>query len=208
MTLPRTKILKRTTRNVDARLFLIATEGARTEPAYFERLREVWVTHPSRVHVEIVDAGPENLSAAQHVLERLTARAAELGAQEIDSCWLVFDIDRQPVKTLKMVAKEARQKGYSLAVSNPCFELWLLLHFADADGTEIKGPSFEKRLREVLGGYNKARLPAERFEVAGVEAAIERARGLVGDPAEAWPATPPATQVHRLVEELRAVQAR
>ncbi len=208
MSLPRTKLLKRTTRNVDARIFLIATEGAKTEPSYFEWLRGVWITNPSRVHIEVVDPGSDNLSAAQHIIERLSARAAELGVQDIDSCWLVFDVDRQPQKSLKQVLQRARQKGYELAVSNPCFELWLLLHVDDPGDAADECKVYEQRLRVTLGGYNKARLPTERFDATSIEAAIQRAKALDVAPAEAWPSKPPATHVYRLIEELRTAQQR
>jgi len=42
--------------------------------------------------------------------------------------WLVIDTDRWPAKTLHRIAKYCQRKGWGIAISNPCFELWLYLH--------------------------------------------------------------------------------
>lgn len=54
---------------------------------------------------------------------------------EIDEFWCVFDVEC-PVQHpgLSDVARRAEQEGIGLAVSNPCFELWLALHFKDHTG--------------------------------------------------------------------------
>lgn len=59
MSLPRTRLLKRTTRNVDARLFLVATEGARTEPAYLA------IRRAKALHVAPAEAWPSKPPATQ-----------------------------------------------------------------------------------------------------------------------------------------------
>jgi hypothetical protein len=56
---------------------------------------------------------------------------------EIDEVWCVFDVEwpkNDPdveKKALKEAVEEARKGGVKLAISNPCFELWLILHFQD-----------------------------------------------------------------------------
>lgn len=51
----------------DASLFVIATEGAKTEPAYFEAFKS------PRVRIEVLPTSEDNRSAPKHVVERLRA---------------------------------------------------------------------------------------------------------------------------------------
>ena len=53
-------------------------------------------------------------------------------ADEIDEYWCVFDVEwpnNHP--NLRGVIRQARDNDIKLAISNPCFELWLILHFRD-----------------------------------------------------------------------------
>jgi hypothetical protein len=59
-------------------------------------------------------------------------RVSETVSGEVDEYWCVFDVE-QPLNhpdLLKAIDK-ARANGINLAVSNPCFELWLILHHQD-----------------------------------------------------------------------------
>ena len=50
-----------------------------------------------------------------------------------DELWLVIDKDRWTEAMLSRVATECAQDEYMhMALSNPCIELWLLLHLVDA----------------------------------------------------------------------------
>ncbi|SDG32219.1 RloB-like protein [Lentzea fradiae] len=77
-------------------------------------------------------------------------------------------------------------------MSDPCFELWLLLHFKAHNAFIEKGKSACALLAEYVPGYDK-RLDFSRFDDR-VEAAIKRAKEL--------PAGNPSTDVWRLVEML------
>ena len=46
--------------------------------------------------------------------------------------WVVFDRDAHP--SFVQAINEAETQGISIAYSNPCFELWVLLHYRDDDG--------------------------------------------------------------------------
>ena len=84
-------------------------------------------------------------------------------------------------------------------MSNPCFELWLLLHVADVQQPVAQCAGVEARLRAALGGYNKTNVPVEKL-LPRVREAISRAKKL--DPGgNGWPQDV-GTQVHELVEAL------
>ncbi len=46
-----------------------------------------------------------------------------------DEFWCVFDVDEHP--RLEQASELAAASDINLAISNPCIELWFLLHFAD-----------------------------------------------------------------------------
>ncbi|NNN21700.1 MAG: RloB domain-containing protein [Acidimicrobiales bacterium] len=64
------------------------------------------------------------------------ARRRNTGEEsEIDEIWCVFDLEwptNHP--DLNDSGERARQAGIKVAISNPCFELWLILHFQDHYG--------------------------------------------------------------------------
>ncbi len=74
----------------------------------------------------------------------------------------------------------ARQKGVSVALSKPCFEIWLLLHHVDEARLESHPACehVERALRTRLGEYNKTNLKPEHFSLASVADACARARRL------------------------------
>jgi len=113
------------------------------------------------------------------------------------------------------VAQLCAQKGYFLGLSNPCFELWLLLHVAsirdystnDRDAflanKKIQGDrtKLECEIVKILGEYNKANLKPRLF-LPGIENAVVQARALDLHPARRWPDYL-GTRVYLLVENMR-----
>ncbi len=190
----RTKLLDRNYNNRDAKLFVIATEGSKTECQYFKMFQD------SRIHIEILATGKANDSAPQHVIERLNefSRKYDLGKE--DTLWLVSDVDEWGEKNLSLVCRQARQKNYQLAISNPCFEAWLCLHFGDLEPTDLTCQDLKKRLRVILGQYNSSNLQTEAFR-SQVNAAIQRAKELHPDPNQNWTPTP-GSHVYRVVEKI------
>lgn len=213
MKIERTRLTRRGGGQRDARLFVIAAEGSVTEKQYFEALRDREVIDPRRVRIEVIGAADDTASAPQHVLSRLDGfeRRHSLN-RDIDQLWLVVDVDhwREPghVQNLVEMFQAALQKQYFVAVSNPCFELWLLLHFTgDVSGIDVikeprgAGTRCIEGLRQVCGSYSKSSLQVERYTRERVVAAIDRARALDTTPDDRWPRTA-GTHVYRLAHEL------
>lgn len=155
----------------DSRLFVIATEGAKREVSYFEYL----VRENQRIKVKVLSPGgsEENKSSPKWVLDRASRFVEEFGLAENDQLWLVIDVDRWPEETLHELGKEClKVKSWNLAISNPCFEVWLMLHYFEIDKSDVKTCSELKTLlgSKINGGYT--------VEVAArnVEKAIIRAK--------------------------------
>lgn len=191
----RTKLLDRKHDRRSAKLFVIATEGKDTEKQYFEMFGS------RKVKVEILATGDDNKSAHEYVLERLDKFKDLYDFDEEDEFWLVLDVDRWVKKEqLIAICPQARQKGYQLAISNPCFEIWLCLHFSDLFPEDRTCKHFEARLRNILGSYNKSNLDVLAY-TPNVKSAIVRSRSLDLNLNEYW-TSQLGTRVYKLVESI------
>lgn len=177
---------------------LIVCEGSRTEPDYFNDLRRA---ERRPIELVIVPAGkPRTVVKKAVEMQREARRKAKrdpfLGYDEV---WCVFDIDDHPLVPDAM--QQARDNRIELAVSNPCFELWALLHFQDHQA-HIERARLRDICREHMPNYDKV-LP---FSVLSrtVEDAIRRAEEL--DRIQDHRGTPggnPSTGIYRLVRSIR-----
>ena len=153
----------------DARLIVIASEGKDTERIYFKALAKEY-TNP-RVHVHILERSvdEQNNSSPEYVLKQLNGYKSLYDLEADDELWLVVDKDQWKDKMLSCVAMEcALEVSMHMALSNPCFELWLLLHLEDAVSltpeeqmlwkenrrkSKNADPYLKVRLRQKMGSY-------------------------------------------------------
>ena len=188
----------------DARLIVIASEGKDTERIYFKALAKEY-SNP-RVHVHILERSvdEQNNSSPEHVLKQLNDYKSQYELEADDELWLVVDKDRWTEAMLSRVATECSQEvAMHMALSNPCFELWLLLHIEDValltpeeqkqwmenrKKSKNTDPYLKARLRQKMGSYHESSYDAQTLMVH-VENAIERARTLDKNPNDRWPQT-------------------
>lgn len=143
--LPRGRSTKKRSRG---KRYLIVTNGKVTEKEYFERLVDLYGLR-GRV---VIDKG-----AAGRDPKTLVERAADLKAKEDkearrerfdswESVWAVTDVD-----ALSMFAAQqlARQEAVGLAVSNPCFEVWLIDHMIVCPESCSETKACEKKAQEL-----------------------------------------------------------
>lgn len=176
--------------------FIIAVEGAVTEPQYFAMLDDQQVAIKLKVLKSTSDSAPT------HVLQRMRKFLKKEALSGNDEAWLVVDRDSWPEDQLDALWRwtiEKPQRG--LALSNPSFELWLLLHFESATGITTKREVVE-HLQRFVPDYEKA-LERRSVFVDGIDGAIVRARSRDVPPCESWPKTFGITTVYRLVEKIR-----
>lgn len=183
---------------------LIACEGKRTEKGYFSHIR-----HSERlpINLEIISVNdPSALLDRALELKADSQRDARRFSDDtrlFDEIWCVFDVDRHP--RLDQVKSRAQASSIHVAISNPCFELWVLLHFQDYRKPETCA-TVQQLLNSHLPEYTKA-LPCERI-MSLSDGAIARARGL-----DHWQETRnnlggnPSTQVYKLLEKLRSYRS-
>lgn len=181
---------------------LIVCEGEVTEPEYLRTFRAAQGAQTVRIRVEAPGGDPQALVRRAVVL-RDEAAADALRAQDenfrFDEVWCVFDVDEHA--RLQEAVRVAAAEDIRLAVSNPCFELWLLLHFAD-HGSHAERKRIRDHLRKHLPAYGKH----VRFEPlsGGYEAAVKRAAELDRrHEAAGTQGGNPSTGVYRLTERIR-----
>ena len=200
----------------DARLIVIASEGKDTERIFFKALAKEY-TNP-RVHVHILERSEDeqNSSSPEHVLKQLNDYKGHYELESDDELWLVVDRDRWTEAMLSRVATECAQNNFMhVALSNPCIELWLLLHLVDATlltseeeqlwmdnrrKSKNADPYLKVRLRQEMGSYHESSYDAKML-IEHVDVAIARAEALDKNPADRWPQTL-GTRVYLLAESV------
>jgi hypothetical protein len=159
----------------DDRLFIVACDDTYAPKQYFNFFKL------TRVQVHVVETpADENTCHAVDVLQRLEI----IDHEEDDERWMLLDTDHYVsgphVKDFRRVIKEAGEKGIFVALSRPCFELWLLLHHTEKEMvSELPdAKSVERALRELLGGYNKTNLKREHYPLELVTKACIKAKAM------------------------------
>lgn len=157
--------------------FVIFCEGQRTEPEYLNALKmQPFVRDVAAVDLRVETghggAVPRTLVAlASDARSRATTEDGE-----IDEFWCVFDVEwPRNHPGLAEAISQAERNGIRVAVSNPCFELWLILHFQDHGVWLDNGEACE--LRQRLDGSTGKGVDAARY-LPFVTAAAARAAEL------------------------------
>lgn len=157
----------------DASLVVIASEDRYAVRQYFDFFES------TRIQFRVLET-LDGKSSPEHVLERLNEyiKAFEIG--EGDAFWVVCDCDHwaeaNHIQNLTHVLRECRKKHIEVAISNPCFDLWLLLHFADFPGENmLTCDEVADRLRTAAGGYDKTKFYNLPIDNEKVLVAVKRA---------------------------------
>jgi RloB-like protein len=182
----------------DANLIVIASEDTHAVRQYFDFFRS------TRIQFKVLETD-EGKSAPEHVLARIRDYMTEYEIGAGDQFWLVLDCDHWVtsghVKNLVRVMRECRQKGIRIALSQPCFELWLLLHFAEFPTEKtLTRALVEKRIRGAVGAYDKTKVYKLPLDNKRVKAAVQRSKA--NQHASSEIPDRPQTAVHCIIEDL------
>lgn len=178
-------------------MFIIATEGRKTEPAYFRM--GIFRSRERPVRVQVLNR--TSSSSPQAVLGRMSRHLRSYQRQEGDEAWLVVDRDQWKVKDLEVLHAWSESDNYkNLAVSNPQFEYWLVLHFEDGNRISNKAECLSC-LRRHIPNYDKSNLPVSKFTATRVERAVERAKSKDNPRCDKWPVRT-GTTVYRIAEKI------
>lgn len=181
---------------------LIVCEGRETERGYFKAFKQA-VRNPL-VHIDIAKETGVPLTVVQIAIDLRAEAEAEAKRNrdenlKYDEVWGVFDVDDHP--NLERARSLAREGAIHLAVSNPCFELWALLHFRD-QRAHVERHKLRAMVQEHLPGYEKS-LDFSRVH-SGYTEACARAEALAREAERSGtPGRNPSTGVHHLTESIR-----
>jgi hypothetical protein len=164
----------------ERRTVVVFCEGVASEPDYINGLKRLPnIRGNTAVDIEVATEQGVPLTLVRLAIDRIRD-------DEVDECWCVFDVEwPKHHPNLQQAIALAADHGIRLVVSNPCFELWLLLHFeeqtafmntCDAErrsrrlegrtGKRIDADSYMPRRREAAGRAAKL---ADRHERNGTE---------------------------------------
>ncbi len=174
------------------RLFILSTEGSNTEPQYFGMFNDDNTVIHGRL---LKHRGP----APTTVLREMKRYLNNQDLRKDDEAWLVVDKDRWQDTQLQLLCDWSQSdERYGLAVSNPMFEYWLVLHFEDGNGIS-SARDCTSRLKRHLPDYDKT-LQVEILR-PNVSTALSRAENRDNPPCTDWPRNT-GTTVYRLVKAL------
>ena len=162
------------------RTVLVFCEGRRTEPDYLRALKQ----QPEVRDVASVDIqiSQKTTGSVPLTLVKAAAEARERSFDEkgeVDEVWCLFDIEwPKNHPNLPEALNLAKARDIRIAYSNPCFELWLALHFSDQtawidtnaatglrrshDGSSDKGVDSGKYMPRRADAARRARLLEEK----------------------------------------------
>lgn len=114
---------------------IIVCDDSVTAPAYFDALKRE-VKSVVTLHITPASCGRSSPGA---VVNRAIAEREQLlrglrgKERERDSVWVVLDLEHEPHRRnqAKQEKQRAEAKGVEVALSDPCYEVWTLLHLED-----------------------------------------------------------------------------
>jgi hypothetical protein len=168
------------------RVILVICEGE-TEECYINLLKK-WYKSPIRIISHI-----EGTKITQTLVESRTRELKISRWDKVTTC-LMYDMDVQAVNKKLMTCKA------ELLLSNPCFEIWPLLHAKDQKST-VTSEALIKELRNsasVWKNYSKSYFTdtQQAFLKSNTHIAVERAMRLKDY-------KNPSTGIYKLIEILK-----
>lgn len=182
----------------------VFVEGEKTEDGYLLPWRR---DLRDRVLVTVDGyrgAAPLSLVERAVATKRETEREEAHGrGRSYDEIWCVFDRDVHP--NVDEALALAERHGISVVLSNPCIELWFILHFEDQTAS-IHRHDAQRRATDLLGCGKALTVAVAEGLVARFDGARTRAHALdlkhAGDGSP--PRSNPSSDMWRLIDRIRA----
>ena len=131
----------------------IICEGSETEVNYFRRFR----TRYSNIDIRPITSKHKSaLHLVSHATD--TIKQEPYYPEDGDQIWCVFDRNGNTNEELQKAEAIATRCGYSIAFSNPAFELWYLLHFTNQQAyiSDVDALLAKLNTGDYMPKYNKS----------------------------------------------------
>lgn len=197
--------LRRRAARIDQRArFVILCEGELTEPHYLKAFARL----PSVRAVATLDIRGMGYEP-RRLVEEAVEEAKEVRRQErrqgsgATQYWCVFDVEAPTQHhRLREAVQMARDNQIEVAISNPCFELWLLLHYIDHESW-IANEACRTLRRGQDGAQGKALDGAAYMQrLANATRRSRRLETLHERAGREFPDNNPSSNVHRLLHAI------
>ncbi len=132
------------------RKIVIVCEGEKTEINYFNGFK----TRGSGVEIIPVHGRCTDPKSIVDFAEKRRESRWDIDPSKGDGLWCVFDVDENENHDLKNASEHAKTKNIQIALSNPCIELWFLLHYCQI-WSQISRGDAKKRLKTFMRDYEK-----------------------------------------------------
>lgn len=195
-------------RKIQPEHHLIVTEGTKTEPEYFNAIKEVInQKYSERIHLEIQGKGKNTV-----MLFEAAKKLAEENPNGCKHVWVVYDKDDFPAEQFNITEElcnkySTEERKYHAIWSNQCIELWFLLHF-DYFHSDITRadyfPKLNQRMKRLgAGDYKKNRTDMFSVLLPKLNTALSNAKLLYTEKQGLTPSeASPCTMVFQLIEML------
>lgn len=227
----------RTVRPTTSKIIFLSCEGSATEEEYIVLLSKIYGEVKSKIQLisvveDEIHTAPKGRTPEQnstlgkskiwHLVDRIDKFKEEKSAiyqfdkYPDDEFWVVSDIDdnlqSHPIEFSDAI-NECDEKGYRYAISNPFFEVWLLMHhdevkeqdkvFAVTDEHPYEATDhFRVRLADLkVPLKNQKHLSEEQYSDEKVRKAAERAKSLVKSDDEIYP-TDLGSHFYKVIDEI------
>ena len=185
---------------------VICTEGISTEGEYLKVFNDSYGKPGARLVPILVGGDPG--AVVKRAIEEKQKIKGDSSAKR-DSVWAMFDRDAHP--RFGEAKDLARRKNIGLAVSDPCFELWGVLHYQNQDGP-IDRSECQRQLESLCREYSRksGKVFADEITISdNYMNAVARAKQLlINRERERCPEGNPSTTVHHLTEHIRCLDDR
>lgn len=168
-------------------------------------MEELARRHRQTIRIDFGQSGAVPATLVSHACQDMddNRRAQRRGDPLYEEIWCVFDRDEH--SGVAQALDRAHQKGVETAYSNPCFELWLVLHKRKQTGY-IERQEVQ-RLARSLGLIERKALKKDRFSELLHEFADAKRRARELDQMHSGdgrlPGSNPSSSVWRLVDSIR-----
>lgn len=190
------------------RRFVLFCEGKNTEPGYFGAIKRSCKS--TFVDIESIPAVgvPSTIAKEATDYVRSLPRRRKHSFEAQDEVWAVFDRDEHD--NFEEAVRRCQGKGVKVARSNPCFELWLILHEKNFDAV-LNRHQIQAELARIRPDYDMGGSKTLDFDdmVMRVGDAENRAaRQLARRKEERIPYNNPSTTVGILTAAIRNADAK
>lgn len=182
-------------------VLLLLAEGRNvTEKTYFSQ----FVSTTSCYSIKIVNAGSTTDPQGLYKIVTKAWKEYKLDSRKGDIAFIVLDLDCDDVKANVIQELNLQNKNIKFIVSNPCFELWYLLHFKYSTRQFLDNESLINELRKHISTYSKTKDINKCLSCKIGEAIVnsERLSNYHISEAHLWPSNEsnPRTDVHSLMK--------